>query len=365
MTVTSTATLDLDDAARLLRETAELMETHDIAIRQISAGEIEALFRFGELQMSLTGDRLNLVATGPDEACVNGVKAEFGGSLNHIAGRQIALPWQGGESTPTISPKFCKLQVTAVHQLTPHVRRIRFTGEDLDRYGSPANLHVKLLIPPRGAEMSWPLIGSNGQLIWPEGPSRPTLRKYTVRAIDPAAGHLDIDFVIHEEPGPGADFAMRAQPGDMIGMVGPGGLGYREADWYLLIGDETAVPAIARLLAAMPDTAKGTVLIELADVADCQELGEPAGVEVKWLQRRSEDAEDEMPALAREAMAISLPGGDSRRFVWAGVEFDVLKAIRPHFQRTIGLSKREMLLVAYWRKGQSEEQKERQSREGP
>jgi NADPH-dependent ferric siderophore reductase len=124
---------------------------------------------------------------------------------------------------------------------------------DLARYDTLEALHVRLFVPPPGlSEPAWPMIGADGLLQAPPEGQRPAIRKYTIREIDVAAGTLAIDFVLHDDAGPGSAFAASVQIGDRIGMAGPGGRGLKQAERYLFVADETGLPALARMLAHLP-----------------------------------------------------------------------------------------------------------------
>jgi NADPH-dependent ferric siderophore reductase len=129
-------------------------------------------------------------------------------------------------------------------------------------------------------------------------------------------------------------------------MAGPGGRGAKPADWMLLAGDETALPAIARILESLPATAQGIVVLVADTADDAIALRHPPGFRIEWLDRRSGSVD-----FVSAVTAIDIPSADTR-FCWAGAEFDEIQTIRRHWRDTVGLSSGEQLAVAYWRKGQ-------------
>jgi NADPH-dependent ferric siderophore reductase len=160
------------------------------------------------------------------------------------------------------------------------------------------------------------------------------------------AGTLDIDFVLHADAGPGSDFAKRAEPGAVLGMVGPLGRTVRPASWHLLAGCETALPAIARILEGMAPDARGEAFIEVDGPGEELPLEAPSGIAVRWLHRNGASAgskERLLPALTTAA----LPEG-METFVWIGCEFQIAKALRRHFEKERGLPKEHQLIVGYW-----------------
>ena len=168
----------------------------------------------------------------------------------------------------------------------------------------------------------------------------------TIRRIDAGAGTLDIDFVLHAASGPGGDWAKTAMAGARIGMAGPGGRSAQTADWMLLAGDETALPAIARILEALPSTTRGLAIITVDSDREIVALQHPPAFEIRWLVRQS-DSE----GFAASVMDVKVPEAGTR-FCWAGAEFQDIQSIRRHW-RGIGLTSNEQLAVAYWRSGEA------------
>lgn len=267
-----------------------------------------------------------------------------------------AIVWTGDGDDCERPPNFQILEVLAIRDVTPYMRRITFSGEDVGRFAQMSALHLNILIQHPGlAEPQWPHVGANGLVRWGDPERRPSLRKYTVRALDLAAGTLDIDFVLHADAGPGSDFAETARPGDRIGIFGPGGGGLIEADWYLLAGDETALPAISRMLEYLPETARGVALIEVPDAREIQQLEINAAIPLHWLCRNGAEPG---ALLAESVRDVRLPTDGVSVFVWVGCEFGAFRDIRSYLRKERGLSKREHLVVSYWRRGNSEDQAE-------
>jgi NADPH-dependent ferric siderophore reductase len=259
------------------------------------------------------------------------------------------IVWRGGIETGAPLPYFREMRVLGAVQITPRMRRLTLAGDDLGRF-SKHGMHVRLLLAPeKGVKPVWPVMAADGRQAWPEGP-RPVSHVYTLRRIDVAAGEVDIDFVLHEgEETPGATFALEAGQGDMVGMTGPGGGELREADWYLLAGDETALPAIGRMLEEMPEGKKVVALIEIADDRERQELRTQAALDLRWLSRQGRPA-GTTTLLADAVSALAFPGDGASVFVWAGCEHAAAREIRAHLKRR-GLARGESLVAAYWRRG--------------
>src|SRR3954454_23604798 len=183
-------------------------------------------------------------------------------------------------------------EVVRVSRVTPHMIRVVLGGEGLAGFpvGEFTDHYVKLLFPPPGAPYGVPF---DVEQVRAELPQEhwPVTRTYTVRAWDPASGELTIDFVHHGDEGLAGPWAASARPGDRIQFFGPGG-GYAPspaADWHLLAGDESALPAIGAALTRLPAGVPATVVVEVAGPEEEQaELQGGPGVELTWVHRHGE-----------------------------------------------------------------------------
>jgi NADPH-dependent ferric siderophore reductase len=240
------------------------------------------------------------------------------------------------------------LEVASAEDLTPHLRRIVLRG-DLGGFASAApDDHIKLIFPV-GDEPAprMPELGSGG-LARPEGDAAP-MRDYTPRAFDVAAGTLTVDMVVHGD-GPASRWAAAARPGARVGQAGPRGsrVVSDDFDWWLLAGDETGLPAIARRLEELPAGARAIVLAEVDGPADELVLDTDAAVRLRWLHR------DGAPAgttdLLEDAIRdLALPVGDG--FSWVGCEAAAARRLRAHLREDRGLPKAYTKVTGYWRLG--------------
>ncbi|GAB3507050.1 siderophore-interacting protein [Amycolatopsis cihanbeyliensis] len=207
--------------------------------------------------------------------------------------------------------------------------------------------HVKLIFPDGDGTLRLP--EPNGSMLrWPR-PS-PTTREYTVRRYDPAAGELDIDVALHPG-GLGSNWARAARPGEAVHVAGPpGGLIVPHSyDRYLLAGDITALPAIARWLEELPPTAAGWAFVEVADATEEIELSAPEDVEVRWLHR-GEAPPGGSDLLERAVRAVTVPEGE-RVYVWLAGEAGVLKPLRRWIRDELRLGKGDHDVTGYWKRG--------------
>ena len=246
------------------------------------------------------------------------------------------------------------LTVTGTEALTPSLRRVWFHSDDLSAFAESdhTDRYVKLVFPKAGVDYPEPLdFRALRKLLPPE--DLPAVRTYTALFPDVAAGTLAVDFVVHGDEGVAGPWARRAAPGDRLMVNGPGGA-YRPdptADWHLLIGDESALPAITAALGDLPDDAIVRV-VALVDSADHElELSAPVKCEITWLHRGQADAEGQLEAAVR---ALDwLPG---RVHVFAhGEAQEIMRGVRPFLHQERGLSRDQVSVSGYWRRGRTEE----------
>jgi NADPH-dependent ferric siderophore reductase len=244
--------------------------------------------------------------------------------------------------------------------VTAGMRRVTLTGEQLAAFTSADGTawsafrspgfddDIRLLFPyPGEREPVLPLI-EDGRVTFAEG-RRPIARAYTVRRHDPRARELDVDVVLHGD-GVASNWARAAVPGDRMHIAGPGrtrGLPVG-ADRLLIVGDDTAVPAIARLLEELPDDARGRVFIDVDDATQAQELRGPAGVEVSWLPR-GPSAPGRPDALLTAVRGMRWAGGTW--FAWLAGEQSAVRQVRRHLVHDRHLPKAAIDFTGYWKRG--------------
>ncbi|WP_082099252.1 siderophore-interacting protein [Demequina iriomotensis] len=225
------------------------------------------------------------------------------------------------------------LTVTRTERLSPSMVRVVLTGPDLDTLPDlPFTDHyVKL----RFGEVT---------------------RTYTIRSLDMEARELAIDFVIHGDEGLAGPWAAAARPGDTVSFAGPGG-GWApsaEADVHLLVGDESALPAVAAALERLQDTrddARVEVYLEVADASEEQELPATSRTRVHWIHRGPGDGYGE--ALTRAVIAAELPEGRLEAFVHGNA--DMIKPLRRHLFLERGVPRDQVSISGYWRTGMNED----------
>ncbi len=243
-------------------------------------------------------------------------------------------------------------QLVFSEPVSPRMRRMTFHASGLAGFTSAAaDDHVKLFFPAPGqSQPSLPSPGPGG-MAFPEGQPRPAVRDYTPLRFDPKTCELTIEFVLHGD-GPASRWAEHATPGDWIGIGGPRGslVIPDDYDGYLLVGDETALPAIARRLKEMAAGTTVTAVIEVADRHEERDLPTAANAQITWLHRNAEPPGT--PSLLENAIkSLSIPAGDIH--AWIACEIEVARRLRQYLIEEVGLSRAQIKAAGYWRHGEA------------
>jgi NADPH-dependent ferric siderophore reductase len=296
--------------------------------------------------------------------------------------------------------RFFMTEVRRVERLSPSFLRVTFTADDLDRFADNGyDQRIKLITPLPETGFTDLSTGPDWYSDWralPEDRRNP-IRTYTVRAVRPSLREVDVDMVLHGDHGPASRWALAAGPGSVAVLLGPnadftgksGGIDFHppaHTDCLLLGGDETAVPAIAAILANLPADARGEALLEVPESGDSFPLTAPAGVRVTWLPRDGAvHGTYLIPAVEAATARILGPVGPgpsaepedvdvdhgilwevpvdaagepltdaSRLYAWLAGEAGAIKTLRRHLVATCGVDRRAVAFMGYWRLGRAE-----------
>jgi len=244
-------------------------------------------------------------------------------------------------------------RVERVEWLTPHMIRIVLGGEGLAAFsaGVFSDHYIKLQFPHEGVAYPEPFDPARIRAELPRE-QWPISRTYTVRQWDADTGELTVDFVHHGDEGVAGPWAAAAKPGDDLYFGGPGG-GYTptsDADWYLLAGDESALPAIASCLESLPKGSAAHVFIEVSGPEEEQKLLTPADAEITWLHRGEERVGQ---ALVRAVSEFDFPAGSPEAFVHGEAGF--VKELRRLLRVEHRIPLDQLSISGYWRTGHDED----------
>ena len=303
------------------------------------------------------------------------------------------------DSRPSYRPFLAR--VKRVTQLTPTFRRVTFAGSSLHGFGTDGlDQRIKIVLPVDGefGALDW----SDEQLIasgtwyqqWRQLPveRQAPFRTYTVRAVRPALGEVDVDFVMHGDGGPAARWILTAAAGDQVVIVGPDALSLDSAvgiDWrpggattVLLAGDETAAPAMCSILESLPASVRATAFIEVPYAGDAQMLDVAEDVTVQWIARDAGDVRLEQvvrdwlaqhpsvyaPALSSSVQVVEdidvdvdmlweSPAEQRGQFyAWLAGESAMIKSLRRLLVTETGIDRSRVAFMGYWRLGKPEVQ---------
>ncbi len=296
-----------------------------------------------------------------------------------------------------------RTRVHAVERVSPNFVRVTLGGEELAEFATPGDVYdsrIKLVFPPasgilpeldRGTDDWW-----GSYLAVPEA-ERGSMRTYSIRELraSDAGTEVVVDFVLHLAPGltgPASLWASTAEVGQELYIVGPrrgvamadhGGAEFvpGDAPSVVLAGDETAAPAIARILEDAPRTTRGIAFIEVPEQADVLPIDAPEGVEVHWLPRGEKahglrliptvldylgdddtteitvtdiDGEDlvwETPDYSGLGEELEVSDAVGEKYFWIAGESGVVTTLRRHLVKDLGIDRGQVAFMGYWRRG--------------
>lgn len=191
------------------------------------------------------------------------------------------------------------------------------------------------------------------KLVFPGGLKRPVVRSYTVREFSPASPAVTIDMVAHGDSGPAASWASRTSIGEEVQITGPGACKpiNTDADWFILAGDMSAMPAISVNIDRLPSSAAGDIVLEVISEQDQLDLKVPEGMNVHWVVNPDPEAPNSM----LEDAVMALPWRDGDVSVWVAGEFSASRALRQYFRHEKPVRKENMYVSCYWKIGETDE----------
>lgn len=338
------------DADYMLAEICEHFIDHAEVSRD--GDHVTLSSEIGEAFISKVSEQLDIRLACPTSDMLSMTRAIIAEHLFMFAGDDpLTLEW-ADQPKPAKLANLSEITIVSAENITPRMRRLTVSCADAGRFDTRDGLHVRLLMPPKDRAPVWPVTLADGRIGWPEGEDEIAVRYYTIRSIDLARNEMAIDVVLHEDCGkkmPGAEFGLAAKPGDRAGLLGPGAGGMPEASDLILAGDETALPAIARMIELASPRMRIHAIIEVADKAEEQIFACAASnFSIEWLHRRG--AQAGTAGLLEPAIAARFDTLGPDTFVWAACEKTEAQAIRARL-KAHGLDRSRMSAITYWRRG--------------
>jgi NADPH-dependent ferric siderophore reductase len=234
---------------------------------------------------------------------------------------------------------FLNARVCNITDTTPHLRRISLTHPSLKDVGElNPGAHVKIIIPPEKGNQS-------------------VRRTYTIRKLDRVSGMMDIEFVLHGDNGPASAWATNVSINNYLG------LGIKQSrkiinwsDWYLFVGDESAIPAITAILESLPEGTPGLAFIEVSSRFGIFQINTKSSVKICWLSREEE------PSVHYSKLLKGLEGLEPpdashySRYAFIAGEHDMVNTVKKHISQQLGFEREELHATIYWTRGLSEDQ---------
>lgn len=241
--------------------------------------------------------------------------------------------------------------------ITPHYIRITLSGNDVSDFkNTTIGVNNKIFIAPEGvAEVHLPEFDMEKGAWKPMDEAlKPYVRTYTHRGINVEKNELYIDFVAHGDEGPASNWAINAQIGDALGVAmgcDPSEL-YPAADWYMLVGDGTAIPVLGSILETLPAEARVNAVIEVESAEDIQKLYTQAQAKIEWIINPTSGQNSVVAKRVKEIIAEH--SEEPSKFGYVATEFDTVKELRNLLRKELNWTKDELYAYSYWKFGKAE-----------
>jgi len=306
--------------------------------------------------------------------------------------------------TTTLSPLpmiLDEVEVVSVERLSTSFVRVELGGPALADFGIDGPVYdqrIKLVLPGDSGTVPLFVGDESWYATWLDQPAeeRGHMRTYTIREVRGSGldTRLVVDVVLHlaeGATGPGSRWAAAARPGDRLVLLAPrrgvpfGGIEFvpGPARHLLLVGDETAVPAISSILECLPEGARGAAYLEVPHADDVLDVDGPLGVEVVWLPREGAPVGELLHAAVVSHLGVPAPvpatdvevdpdlwetptysssgepltgggvaaGPHPDLYAWIAGESGVVTRLRRHLVRDLGIDRRQVAFMGYWRRG--------------
>jgi NADPH-dependent ferric siderophore reductase len=336
----SSLSLPFLNANQHLEVQVQHLQEHDLLAEKDGDNSFSIKSEYGLLRLSATEQQMNLIVE-TDRSDGLDIMRDFVADylLEHMPGLKSSdLVWSGHKVAEGVPGNFRTMTVAKRQVLNEGMLRLTLTGNDLQLF-EEGGLHFRILLPKNPTRKPvWPKRLTSGKVQFPEGEDALHNRAYTARYVRTKQGELDFDLVRHKG-GIVADWAESVAEGAVVGIMGPGGGGYIDNSWLLMGGDETALPAISRILEHCSPETRGRVYLSVRKSDYQTDLQKPDGVEVFWLMDEKQ--------LSSAMIETDLPDNKDI-YVWFGGEQKDARAIRKVLKSDWKLNPAQFYCAAYW-----------------
>lgn len=241
--------------------------------------------------------------------------------------------------------------------ITPHYIRLTVGGEEVEVFkNTTVGANNKIFLSPEGCDKVYLPEFDFEKMEWKpmDASIKPIIRTYTHRGIDLEKKELYIDFVAHGDEGPASNFAINAPIGKELGVA----MGcdaselYPEKEWYLLVGDATAIPVMGAILETLPENVKVNAILEVETEEDIQSLTTKAQGKIEWLINPTPGQNSKLTERAKELVESN--EGVNSKFCYLAAEFTTVKELRTYLRKEKNWDREELNAYSYWKFGKAE-----------
>ncbi|MEM9605188.1 MAG: siderophore-interacting protein [Pseudomonadota bacterium] len=338
-THSSELTLPLEATAELQQFWRAQLAEHELDTVEDSADTIAGGASWGRIEMRLDQPTACIRVSTDDESVLLLARSDISAHLAGLDERIGQLAWTGEHKVGARLPELATAAVSRVTRLAPHYYRVELVGDALARFAQ-TGLHFRLLRQSDASRTPvWPAVNARGNVDWPSGEDSLYQKVYTVRTFDTASNTLVFDVFIHDG-GITSEWAASEPVGQTVGLLGPGGGWFPDAETLMLFGDETALPAVLRIIENTPEHVDGQAYLLVEDALDEQTVVHSSGVTVHWLHRARGDS----LVVALERATTDTP----TTYWWFASSQGDTKAAQRVLRKDRAIDKHRVYAAAYW-----------------
>ncbi|MGZ9810784.1 siderophore-interacting protein [Pseudoroseicyclus sp. H15] len=328
----------IEDTAAFRNYLATRAAEDDFGLSQPAPGQLQAERQTGRAKIDLGGGAARIAVEAGD---IGGLVATRGLVSWYLGGYDLVLAepvWSGEDLSGQVPPNFHFADVVDVRELNRSYLRLTLEG-DMAPFAA-GGLHFRMFRQQPGiAAPVWPRMSARGTVDWPKGPGAPFCPAYTARHVYADAGVMMVDIFRHEG-GPTVDWCLSRPIGERVGLSFSGKDDTPVEPWLMMAGDETAVPALLRMLEQARPDQRGEVLLLAGDESAVQEVQTASQIEARWLIRGKGES------LTEAAAGLRGPKGETH--YWFAASKAEARQMRAHFRQTLGVAREHMYCAAYW-----------------
>ncbi|MFY2823531.1 siderophore-interacting protein [Ruegeria sp. MALMAid1280] len=294
----------------------------------------------GHLSFAAVSDGIRVTVMAEHQDWLFMLKEGFVEQLDQfMPGIAEKIRWSDAQKSGELPPNFHFATVQSVRPVGTAFVRVRVQADGLSSFQEDA-IHFRIVLPSENNDLvEWPYVSENGTTVWPKGEKALHRPVYTTRWIDHATGLMDFDVFLHEG-GRVTEWVGTVQEGTQVALVGPGGGGVPGTNRIVMFADETALPAVARILEALPADTLGHVTVQAENGADCAyPLTAPSGVSVTWLAPDSGESLADLGIIALETFP--------NHFLWFACEKAQAQKVRAVYKK-LNRDPSRAYIAAYW-----------------